>query len=166
MLSTRAVLPYLPNICRALLGEELRVPSVETWWCGEADARRRVLSELEGFVVMRTFLGGRPRSPVRVADLASEEREQLRRAIEADPGGFVAQRDSGLATAPAWREGRFEPRPVALRTFAARTQLGYQVMPGGLARRRRPGRARRGHHAERQREQGLLGCSPTARSTR
>ena len=29
-----AILPYLPRLCQDLLGEELAIESVPTWWCG------------------------------------------------------------------------------------------------------------------------------------
>ena len=37
VIETPALLAFLPGLCRALLGEELRLPSVATWWCGQAD---------------------------------------------------------------------------------------------------------------------------------
>src|SRR4029079_11766885 len=40
LVESRALLGYLPALCRFLLGEELRLPSVPTWWCGEPAAMR------------------------------------------------------------------------------------------------------------------------------
>ena len=34
VLQTPALIPFLPGLCRMLLGEELKLTSVETWWCG------------------------------------------------------------------------------------------------------------------------------------
>src|SRR6185369_3817856 len=33
-----AVLAFLPGLCRHFLGEELKLPSVATWWCGQEEA--------------------------------------------------------------------------------------------------------------------------------
>ena len=41
VLQTPALLPYLPRLCRALLGEELLLGSVRTFWCGDPKALRR-----------------------------------------------------------------------------------------------------------------------------
>jgi uncharacterized circularly permuted ATP-grasp superfamily protein len=38
LLSSGALMGFLPAICRKLLGEELAMPSVGTWWCGEKPA--------------------------------------------------------------------------------------------------------------------------------
>src|SRR5207247_1853356 len=35
LVQTPAILPYLPDIARHLLAEDLRLPSVETFWCGD-----------------------------------------------------------------------------------------------------------------------------------
>ena len=35
VIETAAILPFLPGLCRHLLGEELMLPSVATWWCGQ-----------------------------------------------------------------------------------------------------------------------------------
>ena len=36
VLENPALLPYLPTVCRALLDEDLLLPSAPTWWCGDA----------------------------------------------------------------------------------------------------------------------------------
>ncbi len=35
LIETAAVMPFLPGLSRQLLGEELKLPSVATWWCGQ-----------------------------------------------------------------------------------------------------------------------------------
>ncbi len=40
LVETPALLAFLPALCRRLLGEELRMPSVPTWWCGDPTAPR------------------------------------------------------------------------------------------------------------------------------
>ena len=55
LLETPAHVGFLPGMCRELLGEELRMPSVATWWCGEDSARRYVLSHLGELVIKSAF---------------------------------------------------------------------------------------------------------------
>jgi uncharacterized circularly permuted ATP-grasp superfamily protein/uncharacterized alpha-E superfamily protein len=133
VLETPALLPFLPGLCRALLGEELRLPSVPTWWCGQPREREHVLDRLQDLVIKPAY-PRRRRDPVFGANLSRREREALADEIRADPGEFVGQAALALSTAPVWLDGRLEPRAVVLRTFAAATAGGYTVMPGGLTR--------------------------------
>jgi uncharacterized circularly permuted ATP-grasp superfamily protein len=43
VLEARALLGFLPNLCRRLLGETLQMPHIATWWCGQKAAREEVL---------------------------------------------------------------------------------------------------------------------------
>src|SRR5207237_7763358 len=43
LLQSPAFLGFLPGLCRHLLGEELKLPSISTWWCGQEKARAYVL---------------------------------------------------------------------------------------------------------------------------
>ncbi|TIT60647.1 MAG: circularly permuted type 2 ATP-grasp protein, partial [Mesorhizobium sp.] len=44
LMETRALLSFLPRISRELRGEELLLPSVATWWCGQDNERDHVLA--------------------------------------------------------------------------------------------------------------------------
>ena len=47
LVETPALMAFLPGLCRHVLGEELQMPSVATWWCGQEAPRRDVLEHLE-----------------------------------------------------------------------------------------------------------------------
>lgn len=138
VLETPAISGFLPALCRSRLGEELKVPSLATWWCGETPARRFVLDHLHQLVIKPAF----PRfglHPIFGAGLSVPERDDLRRRIEADPAQFVAQEQMALSTAPVLSDLGLpdlglEPRHVVLRAFAVWSGDGYVVMPGGLTR--------------------------------
>ena len=55
LLQSPAFMSFLPGLCRHLLGEELKLPSVATWWCGQKAAREHVLENLDSFVVKPAF---------------------------------------------------------------------------------------------------------------
>ncbi len=133
LLQSPAFMAFLPGLCRHLLGEELKLPSVATWWCGQESARQYVVENLDRLVVKPAF-----RSHLRVADsgkpLSEAERDALHRHIEFDPDLFVAQEQVECSTAPSWNDGGLAPRPVALRVFLVSSDGGYSVMPGGLTR--------------------------------
>lgn len=133
LVQSPAFMPFLPGLCRHLLGEELKLPSVATWWCGQSEAREYVLEHLDELVVKSAF-----RSHVRLAETDSSPslagREELRRRIRFDPDLFVAQEKVELSAAPVWQGGKLVARPVGLRVFLVASGDGYRVMPGGLTR--------------------------------
>jgi uncharacterized circularly permuted ATP-grasp superfamily protein/uncharacterized alpha-E superfamily protein len=127
-----ALMPYLPDLCERLLGQPLRLPSVETWWCGDPDSLRYVTEHLDDLVIRPTSRG-RGRS-VRALALSKEKREQVLAMIRATPHRFVAQQVLNLSSAPTTVDDRLVPRNVVLRSFAVRDGSSYTAMLGGLAR--------------------------------
>ena len=124
---------FLPSAAMRLLGEELRLPSVATWWCGERPALEEVLENLDRLVVKSTFPNQRF-EPVFARELSREARAQLIRRLKARPYAYVAQERVSLSQAPAWKGAGLSGRALALRVYAVATKEGYQVLPGGLAR--------------------------------
>jgi len=133
ILENPGLMPFLPKIARALLDEDLKQPSVATWWCGGETERQYVLDKLEDLVIKPVF-PYRVDSTIFAAALTVSEREELKAQIRAHPHRFVAQEQVALSTAPVLRAGRLEPRPFVLRSFCVASESGYLVMPGGLGR--------------------------------
>ena len=122
---------FLPSLCRELLGEDLKLPSLPTWWCGAPEDRDHVLAHLDRLVVRSILPGG----PHWEGDRLDEKgRERLIDQIRTAPHLFVGQESPPLSTAPVLEDGRLVPRPVMLRGFVVAEDDGYRVMPGGLAR--------------------------------
>lgn len=129
-----ALMAFLPGLCRKVLGEELKMPSVATWWCGQPDAVRYVSEHLEDLVVKSAFLSD-PGEPIFGEQLTDASRAALLKRIAAAPYRFVGQERVRLSTAPAWVQGEMQPRHLMLRVFAVAGLDGqYRVMPGGLTR--------------------------------
>lgn len=128
-----ALMAFLAPLCRALLGEGLKLPSVATWWCGGPKERDYVLAHLDELVIRDAFVK-KKQDPVRPWLLASKEREQLVAAIRKHPHRYVGQETVSRSCAPVIVTGRCEPWSVALRTFLVASEDGYEVMQGGLAR--------------------------------
>jgi uncharacterized circularly permuted ATP-grasp superfamily protein len=55
LLESPAFLAFLPLLSRHLLGEELLLPSIATWWCGQARELRYVLEHLDQLVIKPAF---------------------------------------------------------------------------------------------------------------
>jgi uncharacterized alpha-E superfamily protein len=114
-----------------LLGEDLKLPSLPTWWCGNSDDHDYVLSNLDRLVVRSILPNGPYWEGYQLDDAL---RTQLIEQMQAKPHLFVAQEPQPLSTAPVLEEGKLLPRPVMLRGFVVAEDDGYRVMPGGLAR--------------------------------
>lgn len=136
VLESGALLGFLPAITQRLYGEELLMPSVATWWCGEPAALRDALTRIDRLVF-------KPADPASRFDVIFGEGldekgvAALRAKLEAKPASFVAQELVHVSQAPVLSRNedlRVEPRCVGLRVFAVATPAGYAVMPGGLTR--------------------------------
>jgi uncharacterized circularly permuted ATP-grasp superfamily protein/uncharacterized alpha-E superfamily protein len=125
-LEAPAVMGFLPGIARRLRGEELLMPSVPTWWCGEPAAWADVRQEMQGKLMRSTFPVGNRTSPVR------EFAEAL---VADDPDGWTVQAHLRLSRAPIWGEGAVQTRPTLVRVYAvADVAGGWHVLPGGMTR--------------------------------
>ncbi|MCA1456564.1 circularly permuted type 2 ATP-grasp protein [Bradyrhizobium sp. BRP22] len=138
VLESRALLGFLPSLCRRLLGEELEMPHIATWWCGQKAAREQVLSRLDDFAIESAYGRGVPgfasHGPVLAGELSPSERERLKNAIAERGIDFVGQELVRLSTTPVWENGQLTPRPFVLRVFAAATPHGWTILPGGFCR--------------------------------
>jgi uncharacterized circularly permuted ATP-grasp superfamily protein/uncharacterized alpha-E superfamily protein len=134
LVESPALLAFLPSLCRGLLGEELLLPSVATWWCGQPSELGYVAQNLERLVLKPAF----PRAgsdAVFPAELGTEERAAFLARLEADPLQYVAQERIALSTAPSAAGGvDAEARHLVLRVFATSCRGRWSVMPGGLTR--------------------------------
>ena len=135
-----ALLPFMPGLCRAILGEPLKLPFVETWWLGQSAVMREVLANVSRYLIYRTGDHSR-REAIHVAKLDQSERQILVEAIRAHPHAYVAQRGLPASTTPAMDGQRLVPRPFVWRTFALVGAEQSIVLRGGLARMGDPDQA-------------------------
>ena len=136
VLETGALAGFLPAVSEKLFGEELLMPSIATWWCGEAPALEYAIKHLDELVIKPTYPSIR-REPVFGHTLDAAARARLIDRMRAQPHAYVAQEWVRLSHAPTFgrgRDGRLLSRAVSLRVFAVATPGGYTVMPGALTR--------------------------------
>ncbi len=135
---SKSLLGFLPKLCRRLLGEDLQMPNVATWWCGQPLERNMVERNLEQLAIAPAFNSqsddGALTRPRMMADLSPEERADLRQRLADRPGDFVGQEVVRLSTMPVLRDGLLQPAPFVLRVYAAWTPEGFKIMPGGFCR--------------------------------
>jgi uncharacterized circularly permuted ATP-grasp superfamily protein/uncharacterized alpha-E superfamily protein len=138
LMEAPVLLSFLPGLCRRVLDQDLKLPNVATWWCGQPHERAEVQRRLAEFAIRGAHGGVLPGYPDRRMalgpELSAPERAHLARRIEARGIDYVAQEVVRLSTTPVWENGRLVPRPFVLRVYAAATPDGWRIMPGGFCR--------------------------------
>ena len=148
-LESPALLGFLPALSEYLLGEELRLPSLPTWWCGEPPAIEHALAQLPKLVIKPTYPYSLTREsfePTLGQSLSASELKAWRARIVDRPEEHTLQTYLPLSQMPTWQSPTLDsdgpdgsadvvPRSVMLRIFAVCDAAGsWRVLPGGLAR--------------------------------
>ncbi|HEY1600761.1 MAG TPA: circularly permuted type 2 ATP-grasp protein [Pirellulales bacterium] len=120
---------YLPTLCRALLNEELYMPSIGTWWCGSAEGRKHVLNNLESLTLRPAF--GRARAEATSEAMA---RANAASSFSEHPERFVGQERVDRSSVPVSTDNGLEPAHLALRVYLVASGNSYVALPGGLVR--------------------------------
>ncbi len=127
---------FLPAISQRLFGEDLLLPSVASWWCGEAPVLEEALEQLPRLLIRPAFSNQRFQ-PCFGPELDDNGLAALRQRLQQRPYAYVGQERPRMSLAPVWQRqsGRLEARPLGMRLFAVAGPDGqYRVMPGGLSR--------------------------------
>ena len=134
VLETGAFAGFYPALNERLFGEPLAMPSIATWWCGEAPALEYVLAHLDELVIKPAYPSMHV-EPVFGHSLDAAAKARLVDRLNHQPHAYIAQEWVRLSHGPTWGSaGRMVPRATALRVFAVATPNGYTVMPGALTR--------------------------------
>ena len=133
VLENPGLVPFLPQICRTLRGEDLQLQSAQTFWCGDDASRRYVVQNMHRLVIKPLARALRLRSQLGW-ELSAGERAELADRISVEGHAWVGQEPLAMSTAPTLRDSALAPRAVVLRTFAVADGDSYQLMPGGLTR--------------------------------
>lgn len=128
----KVVYAYVPEMIRYYLGEEPKLPNVETMLCSDDRQRAHVLAHLGDYVLKPANESGG--NGILIGEQATKaQREEWTRMVEGEPRNWVAQPLVSLSTAPTLHGGALEPRHVDLRPFIL-TGAEQYVTKGGLTR--------------------------------
>ncbi len=142
-LESNALPGFMPALAHDILGEELVLPAIPSWWCGEAAALPEALQQLADGVVKPTYPSEGVRrgfEPRLGRQMAPRECDEWAGRILREPEAHTVQSWLPLSHLPVWDdaappEAALQSRPVILRVFAVTDAQGqWQVLPGGLAR--------------------------------
>jgi uncharacterized circularly permuted ATP-grasp superfamily protein/uncharacterized alpha-E superfamily protein len=133
ILENPGLIPFMQGIARYFLNEELILPQIATWWCGQENEKKYVLEHMSGLIIKRIDRSS-PASIFFGDRMTRSALDDLRRQISDRPYRFVAQEKIGFSTTPTFLNQQFEPRNSVWRTFSIAHRDEYSVMPGGLVR--------------------------------
>ena len=128
----KSVYPYVPEMIRFYLGEEPILSNVPTWLCRKPDDLKYVLDHLHELVVKEVHGAGGYGMLIGPAATKAEI-EDFRRALQANPGGYIAQPTLSLSSCPTMVEAGIAPRHIDLRPFVLSGET-VRMAAGGLTR--------------------------------
>lgn len=125
--------PFMKKIAQYFLKEDLILPQIATWWCGQKAALDYVLANLETLIVkkidrteqIKIYFGKK---------LSLDERSNLVELLLQNPHQYVAQEEVDFSTVPYYNKGVIEPRNAVIRAYSLKVDEEYSVMNGGLVR--------------------------------
>jgi uncharacterized circularly permuted ATP-grasp superfamily protein/uncharacterized alpha-E superfamily protein len=130
LLESPALFTYLPRLARRLLGEELALPSVATYWCGDRSMCSHVIANVHRLTVRSTTTS----TVIDSRELTIAQRADLCARISTEPWAWVGQEPVEPSEAPSLGPEGVSAMPTALRTFALADGDGWAVMPGAIGR--------------------------------
>jgi len=129
----KGIYPYVPEMIRFYLGEEPRLPNVETWRCADPQDLTYVLERLPELVVKQTRGSGG--YGMLIGPAASRaELDEFSARLRAQPADYIAQPTLALSTCPTLVDAGIAPRHVDLRPFVLQGGHEIRIVPGGLTR--------------------------------
>ena len=125
--------PFMKNIAKFLLDEELILPQIATWWCGQKKELNFVIKNIKTLLIKKidktenieVYFGNK---------LSDEEIIKLTEKISKNPYYYVGQEIIDFSTIPSFHKGRVEPRNAVIRAFAYLDEEEFDIMPSGLVR--------------------------------
>jgi len=125
--------PFMKNIANYLLNEELILPQIATWWCGQKKELDFVLGNLKNLIVKKIdrtdnieiYFGNK---------LDETQLLQLKEKIIKTPQHYVGQEIIDFSTTASFSKGKIEPRNTVIRAFSYLENEEFNVLQGGLVR--------------------------------
>jgi uncharacterized circularly permuted ATP-grasp superfamily protein len=128
----KAVYAYVPQMIKYYLSEDVILPNVPTFVCGDAAQCDHVLANIDKLVVKPANESGG--YGILLGPKASKaEHDKYREQIRANPRDYVAQPMLSLSQVPTIVQDHLEGRHVDLRPYILYGKEIY-VLPGGLTR--------------------------------
>ncbi len=128
----KAVYAYVPRIIKYYLGEEIILPNVETYICGEEKDLKFVVENIGKLVVKQTDASGGYGMLIGPKSTKAEQKEFISK-IKDNPRNYIAQPTINLSRVPTLTEEGIEGRHVDLRPYVLYGKE-LKIIPGALTR--------------------------------
>ncbi len=128
----KSIYPYVPQMIEFYLGEKPILSNVPTYMGRKPEDLAYILAHLPELVVKEVHGAGGYGMLVGPA-ATKQEIEDFRAALQANPGGYIAQPTLSLSSCPTYVESGIAPRHIDLRPFVLSGRQ-VQMVPGGLTR--------------------------------
>src|SRR6478752_3634990 len=128
----KSIYPFVPKMIEFYLGQKPILSNVPTYMGRDPEDLKYVLSNLKDLVVKEVHGAGGYGMLVGPAS-TREEIEDFRRAVQANPEGYIAQPTLSLSSCPTFVDKGIAPRHIDLRPFVL-SGKEVQMVPGGLTR--------------------------------
>lgn len=137
--ASEALLSFMPGLSRRLLDQELKLPSIASWWCGQHKERDFVLNNTQRLTLHHAF-GQRSLLTAGAHEFSETDADLTDPAVvdglmRLRPYDFVGIDHIRPSTVPCLTaDGTLKPAPMVMRVYLAATGDGYQMLPGGLVK--------------------------------
>ena len=145
LIESPIMMAFMPQMCEALLGSQLKLPGVATWWGGDPNGLELILDRIDELNLVPAFRkrtkygrGSRgnqgdkgSQEPVQPQSLTRAQRIEL---VRNDPKFWVGQEKTESSSTAVWEDGALRCGHFSMRAFLTASEDSWEVMPGGLAR--------------------------------
>lgn len=137
VLESAGMLEFLPAINQHYYGEDLLIPSVRSWWCGESSNLQEVLEQFDHLIIKSSY-ASQSQKYWYIPELSEPERQELRQKLLESPRTYEANEVIQAGAVPEFvdkHNQQLAMYPFTLRVYAvAKPEGGYEVMAGGVVR--------------------------------
>jgi len=134
ILENPGLMPFLLQISKYFLSEDLILPTIASWWCGQTRELQYVLDNIQTLVIKKIYRNPTGSSSIDGASLTASQLQACKEQIKANPATYVGQEKVEISLSPSLIEGRIVPQKVLFRSFLVSNQDEYIAMAGGLVR--------------------------------
>jgi uncharacterized circularly permuted ATP-grasp superfamily protein len=123
---------FVPRMIKYYLDQDPIIPNVPTYLASEEEDLKYILDNLNKLVVKAANESG-GYGMLMGPKATTEEIDQFRRRIQADPRNYIAQPMISLSRHPTYVDDHFEGRHIDLRPYIVYGEK-ISIVPGGLTR--------------------------------
>jgi len=134
VLENPGLMPFLQQIARYFLSEDLILPTIASWWCGQPGELQYVLDNIRNLVIKKIHRSPTGSSSIDGSSLSTAQLESCKQQIKANPTLYVGQEKVEISLSPSLIGGKIIPQKVLFRSFLVSSQDEYLAMAGGLVR--------------------------------